>query len=345
MVRVKLFMNKNSTYRHLLICLYLIFGTSVAVQAQQNKAVYNATLDGYAYPYPVKQFELQLEGATYTMAYMDVAPAKAGTSAPTVVLFHGKNFMGAYWEQTIRFLSQNGYRVVVPDQIGFGKSDKPAVQYSFHQLAQNTRQLLEAIGVSKAVVVGHSMGGMLATRFALMYPDFTAKLVLENPIGLEDYRLFVPYKTIEELYQEELKRSAESIRKYHGTYYTSWKTAYEEWVRVPAAQLGSADYPKVAKAAALTYGMIYQQPVVYEFAQVKVPALLVIGQEDRTIVGKGYIQDPDVVKAHGQYPALGKLAAAAIPGAELVELKNVGHIPHLEAASTFHKALLEFLGR
>ena len=155
----------------------------------------------------------------------------------------------------------------------------------------------------------------------------------------------MPFKTIEELYQEELARTAESIRKYHSTYYTSWQPAYEEWVRVPAAQLRSPDYPAVAKVSALTFNMIYQQPVVYEFARIKVPTLLVIGQEDRTIVGKGYIPDQETVKAHGQYPALGKQVAAAIPGAELIELKNVGHIPHIEAAATFHKTLLEFLGR
>ncbi|WP_187262348.1 alpha/beta fold hydrolase [Pontibacter beigongshangensis] len=338
-------MNKNLICRHFTLCLLLVLCASVAIQAQQGTASYNATLEGYAYPFPVKRFGLELEGGHYSMAYMDVAPAKADSSAHTVVLFHGKNFMGAYWERTIRFLSQNGYRVVVPDQVGFGKSDKPSIQYTFHQLAQNTRQLLQAIGVHKAVVVGHSMGGMLAARFALMYPDFTARLVLENPIGLEDYRPFVPFRTMQALYQEELQRSAESIRKYHGTYYTSWQPAYEEWVRIPAAQLGGADYPKVAKAAALTYSMIYQQPVIYEFAQIKVPTLLVIGQEDRTIVGKGYIQDQQTLKAHGQYPALGKQAAAAIPGAELVEFKNVGHIPHLEAPQKFHKALLEFLGR
>ncbi len=325
------------------IIALLLFIVAVSAQAQQKAAVYNATLDEYKYPYPVKHFQVSIEGQPYKMAYMDVAPAKKVQNPQVVMLLHGKNFFGAYWAGTIKYLSENGFRVIVPDQIGFGKSDKPEIYYTFHQLAQNTYKLLQSLQVKNAIVVGHSMGGMVATRFALMYPDVTSALVLENPIGFEDYRLFVPYRNLEELYKEEQNRTAESIRNYHKTYYTSWKPAYDEWVRVPAAQLKSQDYPEVAKASALTYAMIFEQPVVYEFSKIKVPALLVIGQEDRTIVGKGYIKDAEVVKAHGQYPELGKKVAAAIPGAKLVELPNVGHIPHIEAPDQFHKALIGFI--
>ncbi|MDX5437776.1 MAG: alpha/beta hydrolase [Pontibacter sp.] len=323
----------------LLFCLLFLFKT----QAQQVPNTLNATLDGYKYPYEVKYFEADMDGRKYKMAYMDVMPAKQDRNQQAVLLLHGKNFLGAYWTQTIKFLANNGFRVIVPDQIGFGKSERPEVYYTFHELAQNTQQLLKQLGVQQVSVVGHSMGGMLATRFALMYPKLTSKLVLENPIGLEDYRLFVPYKSVEELYQSELKQTEEAIRKYHQTYYISWKPAYSEWVQVPAAQTSHPDYPQVAKASALTYAMIYQQPVVYEFKEVQVPTLLVIGQEDRTIVGKGFIQDKQKLEEHGQYPQLGKTTARAIPDAQLVELQGVGHIPHLEATARFHEVLLGFL--
>ncbi|RAU81766.1 alpha/beta fold hydrolase [Pontibacter arcticus] len=305
--------------------------------------VQDATLSGYKYPFAVKYFEVSMEGSPYKMAYMDVAASGKNANPETIVLLHGKNFSGAYWKQTISYLSEQGYRVIVPDQIGFGKSDKPEVYYTFHQLAHNTNALLLHLGIKKTTVVGHSMGGMLATRFALLYPEQTHKLILENPIGLEDYRTFVPYKTIEELYQEELKRTEASIRNYHKTYYTAWKPAYDEWVQLPASQIASKDYPVVAKAAALTYAMIFQQPVVYEFSQLKVPVMLVIGQTDRTIVGKGYIKDKQKVEQHGQYPLLGQQTAGAIPNAKLIELSQIGHIPHIEAPAQFHKALTDFL--
>src|SRR6185369_12230605 len=165
------------------------------------------TLEEYAYPYPVSYLPLVVEGQDLKMAYMDVSPRGVG-NGKTVMLLHGKNFFGAYWRETISFLVNNGYRVVVPDQIGFGKSSKPNIHYSFHALVANTKKLLDVIGVKEVAVVGHSMGGMLATRFALMYPETATRLVLENPIGLEDYRTFVPYVGVDEQYRNELKTPA-----------------------------------------------------------------------------------------------------------------------------------------
>jgi pimeloyl-ACP methyl ester carboxylesterase len=81
-----------------------------------------------------------------------------------------------------------GYRVVVPDQLGWGRSTKAVIPYSLHLHAANTRLLLERLGVEEAAIVGHSMGGMLATRFALLYPDVTTHMVMVNPIGLRDTR-------------------------------------------------------------------------------------------------------------------------------------------------------------
>ncbi|MDB5262142.1 MAG: alpha/beta hydrolase [Adhaeribacter sp.] len=326
-----------------LIFFLLIGAVNAQTNQDKSKPVYDAVLSGYAYPFPVKYLDLKVEDIAVRMAYMDVLPANNAGNAPVVMLLHGKNFFGAYWLQTIRFLTQNGYRVIVPDQVGFGKSSKASLHYSSHQLAVNTKKMLDTLGITKVSVVGHSMGGMLATRFALIYPETTAKLVLENPLGLEDYRLLVPYQPLTQAYQNELKTTEESIRKYHQTYYVSWKPAYEENVRVPGAQTRSPDYPKVALASAQTYDMIYQQPVVYEFPRIAVPTLLVIGQADRTVVGKALIKDKNVLAKAGQYPELGKKTAAAIKNAKLVELPNVGHIPHLEAPESFHKALLSYL--
>ncbi|SMC00335.1 alpha/beta hydrolase fold [Hymenobacter roseosalivarius DSM 11622] len=303
----------------------------------------NATLDGYEYPYTVENLPLKLEGQAVRMAYMDVAPT-ARANGRTVVLLHGKNFFAAYWRETIKALTQAGFRVVAPDQVGFGKSDKPALRYSFHQLARNTKQLLDTLGIAKAVVVGHSMGGMLATHFALLYPETTERLVLENPIGLEDYRVGVPFQSVDQSLATELKTTEASIRKYHATYYPGgYPAAHDEWVRPLAAQITHPDFPKVALASALTYQMIYQQPVVYEFDRVAVPTLLIIGQQDRTVVGKGLVKDPKALAMMGQYPALGKRTAAQIRGAKLVALEKVGHIPHLEASKEFQAALLAFL--
>ncbi len=132
-------------------------------------------LEDYQYPFPAEMFVFESQKQNLKMAYMDLQPE--GDTMGTVVLLHGKNFSGAYWEKTAKALSAAGYRVVMPDQIGFGKSSKPEhYQFSFAQLAMNTKLLLKSLQIDKAFILGHSMGGMLATRYALMFPEAQFRL-------------------------------------------------------------------------------------------------------------------------------------------------------------------------
>ena len=129
---------------------------------------YGIGLEGFAYPYPVHLLPLVNDGEQVRMAYMDVAPAQP--NGRTVVLLHGRNFPSSYWAPVIKTLSDAGYRVVVPDQIGFGKSSKPLGDLHFDTLARNTIALLDHLGIAKADIVAHSLGGMLGVRIARAYP-------------------------------------------------------------------------------------------------------------------------------------------------------------------------------
>lgn len=315
--------------------LLLLLIISMRATAQDSLSI---TLENVKYPYPVHFLPLHIEGQDVRMAYMDIKPVNANGKA--FVLFHGKNFGGYYWTNVIKALTKQGYRVVVPDQIGFGKSSKPFIHYSFHALARYNKKLLDTLGVQRVTVLGHSMGGMLATRFSLMYPQTVEKLLLEDPIGLEDYRTFVPYVSAEQDYLTELKTSYASVKKYYAeSYFTAWKPAYDYLVKIGSSISTSADFPRWAKVSALTYEMIYEQPVCYEFSQLKVPAVLFIGQEDNTIVGKALLSDEEKAK-HGQYKTLGPETARKIPGCQLVVFEHCKHIPHIEAADEFMKSLL-----
>src|SRR5258707_873721 len=150
---------------------------------------YGIGLEGFAYPYPVNMLPLTNDGEQVRMAYMDVAPAQP--NGRIVVLLHGRNFPSSYWAPVIRTLGNAGYRVVVPDQIGFGKSSKPAGELHFDTLARNTVALLDHLHIAKADIVAHSLGGMLAVRIARAYPDRVSHPVLTAPIGLEDYRQYL----------------------------------------------------------------------------------------------------------------------------------------------------------
>ena len=300
-------------------------------------------LEQVRYPFPVNTLLLESQRESLEMAYMDIAPESP--NGRSVLLLHGKNFNGYYWESTARALLTAGYRVVIPDQIGFGKSSKPRrYQFSFQQLALNTRALLDHLGIRTASVVGHSMGGMLAVRFALMFPDRVEKLALINPIGLEDWKRIVPYRSIDEWYASELKVTLDQQKQYQieSYYHGDWRSEYERWVRLATGWLNSPDYPAVAWNSALTYDMIFTQPVCYEFADLVMPTLLVVGSLDRTAIGKQWVSE-EIRATLGNYPELAKKAAAEIPECRLEILEGIGHVPQIEAPDLLFPILLEFL--
>lgn len=292
------------------------------------------------YPYPTHYISLAIEGKTVRMAYMDVNPAQG--NGKTVILFHGKNFNGYYWKDVAAWLSGKGYRVIIPDQVGWGKSDHPDIHYSFSLLAANNKALLDSLRVSKVVVIGHSMGGMLATRFTLMYPPVVSKLILEDPIGLEDYKTFVPYSSIAAQYETELKATYDSYKKYMQSYFPEWKPEYDELVQQQAKALAAPDFKAIAWANALTYDMIYEEPVCYEFKNINVPTLLIVGGADRTIVGKEKLTPAEKAR-HGLYPEMAEHAHRAIRGSELKIIPGVGHIPHIQELPVFEQYLSAFL--
>jgi len=300
-------------------------------------------LENYAYPFSVSFLEINNQNQQLKMAYMDIKPSSP--NGKSIVLLHGKNFNGAYWETTINALTKAGYRVIVPDQIGFGKSTKPMnYQYTFQQLALNTKALLEYLNVTKTAILGHSMGGMLATRFALMYPETTEKLILENPIGLEDWKVKVPYKPITWWYENELKSNYEDIKKYQmSNYYDGkWNDDFDRWAKLLAGWTLNKDYKIIAWNAALTYDMVFTQPVFYEFGNVSSPTLLIIGDRDKTAVGKPLVSEA-VRATMGNYKQLGRATQNMIPNAQLIELEDVGHLPHIEAFDNFINPLIKFL--
>ena len=299
-------------------------------------------LQGFAYPWPVQHFRFRSQGEALDMAYMDVLPAKP--NGRTAVLLHGKNFCAATWQGTVAVLNQAGYRVIAPDQIGFCKSTKPAhYQFSFQQLAANTRALLASLGVERAVFIGHSTGGMLAVRYGLMYPDSVDQLVLVDPIGLEDWKAKgVPWQSVDAWYRQELQTTAESIRSYERTTYYAgtWEQNYERWVQMLAGMYRGRGRDLVAWNSALLYDMIYTQPVFYELDQLTMPVLLMIGDKDTTAIGKN-LAPAAIRPTLGNYPVLGKAAAARIPHAALVEFPDLGHAPQIQAPDRFHQALLD----
>ncbi len=309
-----------------------------------DEPAYGPELEGFDYPAPVQRFRFESQRQPVQMAYLDLRPAQP--NGRTAVLLHGKNFCAATWEGSLRVLQQQGYRVIAPDQIGFCKSSKPdAYQYSFQQLAFNTKALLDSLGIRRFTVIGHSTGGMLATRMALMFPAQVEQLVMVNPIGLEDWKAEgVPALSVDQWHARELKVTAERIRNYERTtyYVNEWRPEYERWVQMLAGMFRGPGRETVAWHSALLYDMIYTQPVIHEFGQLAVPVLLLVGEKDNTAIGKDFAP-PDVKARLGDYPRLARRAARAIPGTHLILFPDLGHAPQMQAPERFHRALLDGL--
>jgi pimeloyl-ACP methyl ester carboxylesterase len=327
-------------YTQVLVLLGLLCCAAAAVATQSN--LVNG-LD-FVYPYPVKSHRFTSQRKKLTMSYMDVSPK--GTPKGNIVLLHGKNFCGATWNATIKVLVEDGYRVVVPDQVGFCKSTKPSeYQFTLEALATNTNGLLHEIGIINATIMGHSMGGMLAGRYALMFPTETYRLVMVDPLGLENwFVLGVPYQTPDVSYLTELATSYTSIRNYQqATYYSgTWEDSYDVWVYMLLSIYEGPLGDHFAWNMAATTDMVFTQPIIYELPNLKMESLLVVGGKDNTAIGKAWA--PAAVKPLlGHYEVLGKQVSAQIPGCTLVEFPDLGHSPQIQDPENFHAALLNWL--
>jgi pimeloyl-ACP methyl ester carboxylesterase len=310
-------------------------------------SAYGPNLEGFKYPYGVALYSFKTQAQTYVMAYMDVGPDRIGIgTGRTAVLLHGMRFCGGSWAPTITALHEAGFRVVVPDQLGFCKSSKPInYQYTFEQLAENIHALLGHIEAGRIVLVGHDMGGMLAMRYALMYPDEVLHLVLVDPLGLEDWRAEgVLYRTIDERYAMELATNSRSIEhEERASYYGGgWQPQFDVWVRVLGSLHADSGRERFDWNQALTFDMIFSQPVLYELDRLAMPVLLVIGELDRAAPFRESAY-PALAARLGNYPELARAAAKRIPHVNLVELPGVGHVPQIEAPERFNQVLVHAL--
>src|SRR3982075_403265 len=309
-----------------------------------TRELYAIGLEGFAYPYPVSMLPLVNDGEQVRMAYMDVAPAQP--NGRTAVLLHGRNFPSSYWAPVIRTLNEAGYRVVVPAQIGFGKSSKPQGDLHFDTLARNTVALLDRLQIARADIVAHSLGGMFGVRIARAYPDRVGHLLLAAPIGLEDYRFYVPPTPTEKILENEDKLTADGYRKQLETNY-SLKLPPDQVTPFIDARFnikGSSEYPRWLRAYVNSAQMIYREPVVHEIPLVSQPTLFIMGADDHNAPGKP--NAPEALRPKmGQTAELAETLAGQMPDAKAEVLPNAGHLVFLDAPAKFNELMLAFLAK
>ena len=294
------------------------------------------TCDECPYPYPSSYLAFTTYGQDVRLAYMDVPPA-GPANGHTVVLFHGMNFAGFYWGGPIDALRKEGFRVVVPDQIGFGRSSKAIIPYNFHDMALNTRRVLQHLKVERVMIVGHSMGGMLAARFATQYPEMTERVVIYNPIGVTDPRWERPWTSTDEGYKRNLEATYQTVRaglfRYVSHKPVAWNAEFERYARIRYSWTLSSEWPRLALVQATISQITYLDPVVNDWAHIKAPTLAFGGAED-SLAGPAKVFQ-DRMKFIAESVANGHGRLHLIPG--------LGHVPHLEDPAATYPPLLAFL--
>jgi pimeloyl-ACP methyl ester carboxylesterase len=204
------------------------------------------------------------------------------------------------------------------------------MHYNFHIPARNTKRLLDHLGIERAVILGHSMGGMVASRFARTYPETTSHVVFVNQIGMSDTRpgrewsepVYRRSRPTPQQYYQQILRGQERY------YVAGWRPEYLEWVKAPYGLLFSAEFDRWQEVRGLLGQAISEDPVVYDWQHISSKALVIGGADDQLS------QD---------FPADARRVAESLQNAELLLYPNVGHNPQFENKEQFHADLIRFV--
>lgn len=322
---------KKLTKQTLLVLLTLSFYGSVMAQSSPpatppaDWGPVSINIESVPYPYPVHFLNRNLYGQDVRIAYMNVDPV-GRPNGQTVVMLHGGSYYGWYWKDSIKALTNVGFRVITVDRLGWGRSSKPILPYSAALHASNTRAVLEHLGINQAAIVGHSMGGRLASHFAHIYPEVATHLIMVNPIGIGESTQGRPWRQatsgdtepdMQQIYERNLGTEVRRV--------VNWKPEFLEHVRIRYGMALSSEYPRLNLVRALNNGN-FVEPISSFWPNIQTPTMLIGGTEDGP-----------------NWPERSQAAVDLLPNGENYLIPNVGHNPHLETPEILNRELIRFL--
>jgi 2-hydroxy-6-oxonona-2,4-dienedioate hydrolase len=235
---------------------------------------------------------------------------------PTVILLHGLGSVKEIWSANIGALSAK-YRVYAPDQIGFGHSDKPLLDYKIATFVDFLHAFMQSQNLSKATLVGNSLGGWIALDFAARHPEMVDKLVLVDSAGLPWGKAIAV---------DLNPASLEDMRTLLDSIFYDKKMVSEEFVlQAFTNHVRNNDGFTIQRTLA---GFAQNQFEDAKLASIHSATLVVWGRQDELISVSS-----------------GEKLRDGIPGAKLVVFEHCGHVPQLEKPAEFNQALVDFLGK
>ena len=240
-------------------------------------------------------------------------------SGPTLILLHGLGGSSQVWQFNIAPLAEK-FHVVVPDQIGFGKSDKPLVNYRIRTYVDFLDQFCKQLKIERATLVGNSMGGWIAVMFTAAFPARVDKLVLVDSAG------YAPPKDLDLRALAGLNPTTREGMKilvgrvFHNKAFLT-DAAIDQAI---TARLSAGDgYTINSITQSIMRGEDFLDDTV---KTIKHPTLIVWGRQD----GLTPLSD-------------GERFNKDIAGSKMVVVDECGHLPNVEKAGEFNAAVLKFL--
>lgn len=256
-----------------------------------------------------------------------------GDKGSYVLLLHGIAASIEFWNLNIQALAK-AHRVVALDMVGFGHTDKPSAPYSLSYFARFVKDFMDIRGIGRAHVVGFSLGGGVALRLAIDYPEVVEKLVLVDSVGLgKEAALLLRSMAIPGIGSLLSRPNKMGSAMLYRTCFQNKKFPLDPLIdlgyRLSALPGAQQAFLSTMKAVATIRGVrkeVYG-PIVEHLPNIHARTLIVWGQQDRIL---------PVAHAH--------LAAKRLPHSETCIFDPCGHLPHIEKSEKFNEVVGEFLG-
>ncbi|HXX27840.1 MAG TPA: alpha/beta fold hydrolase [Terriglobales bacterium] len=236
---------------------------------------------------------------------------------PAVILLHGLGAVKEIWTANWEALSA-GHHVYALDQIGFGHSDKPLLEYKIATWVDFLHGFMQSENIHQATLVGNSLGGWIALEFAAQHPEMVDRLVLVDSAGLA-WGQGGPVIDLNPSSIAGWRTLLEAL------FYDKKMVSDQFVLRVFTDHMRNNDGYTIERALA---GFALAQFEDDKLGSIHLPTLVVWGREDELI---------SVTRA--------EKFRNGIPGAKLVVFEQCGHVPQLEKPDDFNRAVLDFLGR
>lgn len=255
-----------------------------------------------------------------------------GTGEPAVILLHGLGGYVENWEDNITVLAQ-GHQVYALDLVGFGRSDKPEVEYTIPYLTTFVHKFMQALDIERAALVGGSMGGVISLWFARHYPDQVEKLVLADSGGLgKEVSIYLRIMTLPVLGEYFVRPSRKGSEDFQKMLFYDQDLIIDEWIEEDYQMSLQPGAQRCLLSALRSMGNIWgfkreiYKPILENLEQIEVPTLIIWGEQDQVV---------PVAHAHN--------AAERLPNARLHIFDGCGHVPNIERAEEFNKLVTAFL--